>query len=609
MDSNLLALRDYAFNRHRGWKLRSQQSDLILRGEWATTWPDLSLSYKDPLVENVYAEALYDKAASAASVSPQVEVAPTRGTREDDAEKVAQKRRRAFRTFMLTATDYQVQWAMDWLQHGAMYAMPWSDQGDSYPYAVRFDPRWAFPLAHNARGDLTSVFFLRYRPFLEIVRDYGEDNPAIQRLRVEREAARRGEPPHVEEIWYVDQTHWGMAVVATETPTPDMYRYVDPLKQPTGGTMAEWVVPKQEHGLSRCPVVEKRRLTGDGEYRGALDEMIPNLKVAQNTMARILEMLDIQTAVPVGLDNVANPQDFKPGGILRGTGEGKLEIVIPQFPQNFEAHAVKAAEVDAARNVGAYPQQRSGEHGASIASGKAAGAVMGAFNVQLAWNQRDLAVFYRNLMSVMAEYDEKWCPGMKDITGWDEGEIYSDKYNPATFWKGDYRNEITFNRVGLEEHNWLTRLAMYRQLGGLSQRSLMRKSGMVDNALAEEADIDLEAIKQGFFTIIQQQALQGNGDPLYRYAQKIDSDGVTVRQAIFETIREMRLVSAEGRPAPGSPTQGNAGQAIQMERSLDAGGIPGRAEGLPAPRVGGALAGMLPPGMGRAMADSSPEGR
>jgi hypothetical protein len=333
------------------------------------------------------------------------------------------------------------------------------------------------------------------------------------------------------------------------------------------------------------------------------------MKVAQNLMARVIEMLDIQTATPIGLDNVANPDQFKPGGILRGTGEGDLKIVIPQWPANFEAMAHVDKAIDAARNVGAYPQQRSGEHGASIASGKASQAVMGAFNVQLAWNQRDLASFYRNVLNVMAEFDEKWCPGVKDITGWDEGEIYSDTYNPESFWKGDYRCEITFNRVGLEEHNWMTRLGLFKNMNGLSSRSLMRKSGMIDNPLAEEAEMDLEKVKDAFFTLVGQQALQGNGDPLYKYAMKIDGDKMSPRQAMWATIKEMRLVTAEGRPVPGQGAGVNPGQAMLAEKSLDAGGMPGSAAGLPPPRVGGALAGMLPPGMGRALADIAPAGR
>lgn len=607
-DRELIALREYGFNTHRGWKTRSRLSDQILQGDWQTVFPDMSVSHKEPLVENVYTEALYDKAASAASVTPQVEVAPVRGTREDRAESQAQKRRRAFRTFLLTVTDEQVGWAMDWLQHGAMFGMPWKLWRDPegqgrYPFGVRLDPRWAFPLSHNSRGDLTQAFFLRYQPLHELERDYGFDNDALGRLRAWSKGKGRQEVRTVETIWYVDETSWGMAVVASPNPTPDMWRYTDPLGFSAGDMFSDWVIPKHPHRLSRCPIVEKRRLTADGEYRGALDDMIPNLRVAQNIMARLMDMIDIQTGVPIGLDNVSNPEDFVPGGILRGTGEGDMRIIIPQFPVNFEAITHARGEIDAARNVGAYPQQRSGEHGASIASGKAAGAVMGAFNVQLAWNQRDLAVFYRDLLSRMAEFDEVWCPGRKEITGWDEGELYSDSYDPASFWKQDYRNEITFNRVGLEEHNFITRLGLFKQMGAISARTMMRKSGLIDNPLQEEREQDLEKVKEAFFGLVAQQALLGNADPLYRYAQKIDADNATTRQAVFDTIREMRLVAADGgvQPPGGPPGGGRADSAMLMERSLDAGGVPGSAEGLPPPRVGGALAGMLPPGMGRAL--------
>lgn len=605
VDRQLIELREYAFRSHQGWKTRTRLSDQILQGDWFTAWPDLTAEYREPLVEDVYTEALYDKAATAASVSPQVEVAPTRGTRADRAEMGAQKRRRVFKTLLLTIMEQQVQWAMDWLQTGAMYGMPWKNwrDEDPYPYGMRLDPRWAYPLAHDSSGRLTQIFFMRYRPMTEMVHDYGVSNEALRNLKAWKMAkgGRTDQPHTIEEIWYVDETRWGLAAVAGEHPTPDMFRYTDPRHQ-TGEMFAEWIIPLHEHGMKHCPVVEKRRLTADGEYRGALDPMIPNLRVAQNIMARLMEMVDLQTGVPIGLDNVANPENFVPGGILQGNGEGEMRIIIPQFPVNFEAITHARGQIDAARNVAHYPQQRSGEHGASIASGKAAGAVMGGFNTQLAWNQRDLAIFYRDMLSTLAEFDEKWCPGTKDITGWDEGEFYSESYDPAKFWKGDYRNEISFTRVGLEEHQMMTRLGLMKNLGAMSNRTLMRKSGMVDNVLAEEREMDLDQVKAAFFALVQQQALQGNADPLFRYSQKVDDDK-SPREAMWETIQEMRLVTPENERQGGTPGPDRSplDAAQRAESALDAGGIPGRAEGLPPPRVGGALAGLLPAGAGRAL--------
>jgi len=61
----LRSLREEALFDHRDWKRRSWTSDLIARNEWSTVWDDLSTEASEALVENVYVEALEDKAASA----------------------------------------------------------------------------------------------------------------------------------------------------------------------------------------------------------------------------------------------------------------------------------------------------------------------------------------------------------------------------------------------------------------------------------------------------------------------------------------------------------------------------------------------------------------
>jgi len=605
---DLLDLRQYGFRAHHGWKVRLRTADHITRGQWWREWPDDTMDRHEPLVENVYNEALYDKAATAGGIKPSVEVAPVRGTRSDRGETSAQKRRRAFNSFLRDSNieDKQVAWVMDWLQAGTMVGMPWKDwrHGSSHPYIIRIDPRHHYPLSHDSRDLLTSAFNLRYRKVFELRRDYGIDNEALRNLSGWAKMKNFDEPHTVEEIFYADDKMWGLAVVATERPTPDMFRYVDPLHQSTGAPFVDWLVPLHPHGLEGCPITEKRRRTADGEYRGALDDMIPTMRVANNLMARMLEMVDFQTGAPIGLDNVANPEDFVPGGLLRGTGEGDLRIVIPNFPVNFEAMQHARGAIDAARNVGRYPQQRAGDPGASVVSAAGIAQSIGAFNSELAWSQRDLGLFYRWLLERTANFDQVWCGGVrKEINGWDEGEMYTDTYDAGSFWKDDFRVEVIFERVGLEEHQHLTRLALMKNMGGISTRTLIRKSGMVENYLAEERDRDIEAVAMGLIGIINQQAMQGNPQPLVTFLDKMDDDSKSNREAIIETAREMGLIDTEGQVRGGTPgpEPNPLDAALRPGPSLEAGGIPGQAEGLPPARVGGALAGLLPPGAPRAL--------
>lgn len=72
----LAELREWATLHHRDWKRRSWTTDLIARNEWSVVWDDLTVAQEEPLVENIFLEALEDKAAQAASLMPRILVSP-----------------------------------------------------------------------------------------------------------------------------------------------------------------------------------------------------------------------------------------------------------------------------------------------------------------------------------------------------------------------------------------------------------------------------------------------------------------------------------------------------------------------------------------------------
>jgi len=607
--NELVHIRTDALNRHRQWKQRSLTSDLIVQGRWQAIWPDLTVEENEPTVENIYIEALEDKAAAAGAGIPFVDVAPTRGTREDRAERVAQQRRRAFISFMRDSDLYgeQVQWYMDWLQHGAMFGMPWTLPDEPwYPFAIRLDPRFVYPIAHDSRGRLSAALFIRNRTAADIASDFPNNETVNRRIPKWRE-----ENLDLEEIWYLDKNEWGVAISTAGTDGMGSFRYVSPTqKEPSLNPSAEWIIEPHPHRLSHCPLVERRKVTGDGEYRGALDPMIPQLKHAHNLMSQLLLDVSRNVFAPILVDGVENPEDIGPEAILLGDGTGASRIEYPRPPMNFEAMQQVAAQIVAARNVGAFPQQRSGDFGASIASAKGVSAVMGQYNTQQAWAQRDLSVFYSELLSRLAEYDEQWCGGYrKEIRGYDEGEMFTDKYDPAKFWKGDYRVHVGFHGEGLDKQAHTTYLAMIRNMGGMSMRSFMRLSGAVDNPLQEEREQALEQRDMAFMSFVMQQAQAGNMEPLRRFSELVDGDTETARSAISKVIAEMFAVPTEGPAAgmPGMGGTGNPGDVVEAARSLASGGIPGNAEGQ-RPLIGGDLAGLLPAGLGRAAAEQAPGG-
>jgi hypothetical protein len=608
---DLRAIREEALFLHRDWKRRSWTSDLIARNEWSTLWDDLTTEASEALVENIYTEALEDKAASAATLIPQVIVAPSPGTRSDRAEMTAQRKRRAFLSYAYRSNLAQlmVRWYLDWYQHGAAYGLPWCDFNATprYPYYMRLDPRQAYPMAHDSKGNLTAVLFSRVRRWEDLRQEYGTEHPTINRIEGARASRHVPPPVQVEEIWYFDTEHWAVAAYDDDIPEfAGQFRYVTPIRQQRlrTGPQADWLIPPEDHRLDGCPAVEARRETPDGEYRGALDVMMPNLRVAHNLMARILEDTEQHIYAPVVMQNIENPEDYGPGAILLGTGDGDAKVTFARPPVNFEGLQHIQQSLDAARNVGRYPQQRRGDFGASIASAKGVTAVMGAYNTELAWAQRDVAYLIQRINGRCANFDEKWCPGSKQLDGFDEGEVFTDRYDPATLFRGDYRNMVTFGgSLGLDQQQHILMLASMKNMEGMARRTFMAKSGLVDNALREERDMALEQISDAFFAFALQQANQGNVDPLQKIAARIDDDSTTVRAAVMDTIAEVYAVPAGGQAGPqgGSPMD-----LVRMARSLSAGGVPGSAEGMPA--IPSGLERMLPPNLARIGTEMMPGG-
>jgi hypothetical protein len=617
--NELRDMREWGLLEHQTWKARITLSDAIAAGEWSILWPDQTIETSEPLVENVYTQAIEDKMAAAGTILPRLFVFPTRGTRNDRAETNAQARRRVFASYWERSGLRRSLkgYYLDWLHTGAVYTVPealfWDRTGrplptnERFPYLMRLDARQAYPLTHDSLGNLTSVIFSRRRRLADLQREYGENHPSLERLA--RARLTRGQNPStiLEELWYYDDSTWAVAFADAEPAmsTTDLWRRVGT----TGGAVMDWAVPPEKHRLPACPVTEAKRLTHDGAYRGALEDTIPQLKTANNFMARILEDLNANIFAPALLDNVANPEEYAPGAVLVGTGEGAAKIERDRPPVNFEALNVVRDLIEQARRQGFEPQQRAGDAGASIVSAKGVVALAGTFNAELAWSQTDIEALLQRSNSMTAAYDEAWCYGTKTIDGVEGGREFSETYDPARLFKGDYRNHVTYgDRTGLDEQNHLVRLATAKQLGGMSQRTFMERAGIVEDVLQEERDMAIENLTKLFFDgVLPQQIAAGDLDALRKFVGKIDTDKMTTREAVIETINEM-LAPAPG-PLGGVPGGGGPegpADVTMMARSLASGGIPGNAAGLPMP--GPQLQRALPAPVARTVSEAAPGG-
>ena len=95
----LEGVRKAALWRHRGWKDLITLADFIASDQWEIAWDDGNVDASEPLVENLYSQALEDKVMTAGATLPNLFVAPTRGTRKDRGEENAQLRRRVMLSY------------------------------------------------------------------------------------------------------------------------------------------------------------------------------------------------------------------------------------------------------------------------------------------------------------------------------------------------------------------------------------------------------------------------------------------------------------------------------------------------------------------------------
>lgn len=608
--ADLPQVHQWAIDRHRDWKQRSTITDAVATGKWAKLWKAVAPGADDPLIENVYLEALEDKAASAASLQPSIHVAASLGTRNDRAEKEAAKKRKVFVSYSQRSDMEKLaeQLYLDWFQHGAMFVVPWTVWSDKvrFPFFIRQDARHAFPLAHDSQGKLSAIMFVKQRRMVDIEQEWGADNPAVRAMNSARNGIHGRDPSEtVEEVWYYDSDRWGVAVYDGSI-TPDRngtWRYRDPGIPSAGGGTAFWVAELEDHGLGRCPVRERKRSSVDGEYRGALDSVVPQLKIAHQLMDAVLDDVAQQIGAPVILNNIVNPEDFGPNAVLEGDGNGAASAEALRMPVNFEANQHITNLIEQSRRLAKHPQQRSGEAGASIVSAKGSNALMGSFNAEMAQAQRDYAKLFEEILSVTAAFDVAYCDTRKQIMGFDDGEAFSDTYTPSTVFKNDdYRVRVSFGGgLGMEMQSYNVQLATMRNMDSMSKRRFMQMTNLIENPLNEEREIALENIADGFLAHVMEQAASGNMQPLWTLAQNIDGDKYTAREAIFKSIQESLAVPAGGGGTPGP--EAGPGDPLLQNRSMMSGGIPGMAEGQPGPpSIGAELRQLLPSRVARAEA-------
>ncbi len=547
--------RHHALVANQNSKQRMTRSGRVLRGEWHAVWPDLSVTETEPSVENIYLEAAEDKSATAASIPPNFDVPPRRGTRNDRAEREAQLSRRVFVTLAQNSRLDSLLLGLysDWFVFGLQGAIAWKDWNDpqGMPFLEAIEPRHLYPLSWTPRGELAEGLVIRRRRWADLVREYGPGNPGLLTI-----GARGQVETYYEEIWWATPTGWAIAVGFESGVSSGDFNYRNPNQTGYNNMAVAWLREPSLHKMNGCPIIASRAFSPDREIRGKLDPMLPPLKMAHGLNLEVWTNVKRNIHAPVLIQNVENPDEWGPDAIMEGVrGPDDAVIAYPRPPVDFAAFAQVAEQLTAARNAGHYPQQRGGEPGASIASGQAVTQLQGGFNSQQSWAQGDMARFLTDCFGRLASLDEQWTVGERQIDGFDAGEAYSDKYTPSEFWKGDYRVHVSFHALGVDSHTNLLNMGAAHRLGWLPKRDAMLRSGLVANPLAAERDISLDAGVQTFEQLIVPALVQsGQMEPWLEYIDLIDSDKETPRSAMVKVLKQQAEQTAEA-PGQAPPPQ------------------------------------------------------
>ena len=619
---SISAARDEAIQTFMPWKTDIQMVDRISAGDWDIMWPDRSKEHSKPHIENIYNQALEDKMAAAGGTLPSLFVAPRQGTRSDRAESQAQRRRRVMHSYWERSNlDRELKaYARDWLHAGASYMMPWLNWKhpdgsmtmpyERYPFLLRVDPRQAYPLGHAPNGELATCLIIRTRRVADIAAEWGDNHPAVEatvRWQALRKASGKGHLGWVEEIYWYDQTQWAVAIMDSNMP-PLMQQNSTWVPNPQFGTpLREWLVEPEHHMLFGCPVTESKRIpteSNDG-YRGALIDIVPVLETAQHFRAYILDDLVNNIYAPVVLDNVEDYDQYGPGAVLQGTGDGEARILRDRTPTNFEGENIVGNLLEGIRRDAFEPPQRSGTFGASIASAKGVNAVQGTWNAELAWQQTDISWMLRRSTSMAACLDEKWAPGDKSLSGWEDGNrAYHETYDSAKVFAGDYQCMVSYgDRTGLDQQNHMVFVATAKQLNLITDRDATQRLFPDQDVLQMERDMAIEKMVKLFIDGVLPQQIQG-GD-LSGFAamiEALDDDKVSVRAAAMKVARDLGMIPpADGSGVPPGPAPA-PDDPMAMLGAAAAGGIPGSSPNLPMP--GGDLRRALPSGVQRRLQEA-----
>lgn len=556
--------RDWLVDMHRAHKDRLETITNVVNGQWYTEWPDLTETPEAPTVANQVELGVAHWSAIGGAILPSIKVPVNKAADRRKEKAAARKRQRRVMELWESSNMSELAslWWGDYAGAGSAFLGAWvnfeeKDPAKRNPYAIRFDPRHCYPLK-DQNGNVTEMLVARRISKGEVAARHPEWAGVFKNTDDEK----------IEEwFWYSKDRV--------------LYQLVD-ISAEGRKTNRNITLVDKEWDLGFVPVHEVVLPTFDGQRRGLFDQSIHILRTMQRLMIMTIMSTEENAFPAIASYDVVNPEDFGPGADIRyRSPEGKIDRLGPA--SHFDVKDLVARLGEEAAKQSIYPQQLSGEPGASIVSSRGIKASMGALDARLAVAHKQFEVGFGKLSGFLLAMDEVFCYGDKTIVGDLRDTSPAEDYNPVKDVAGSWVVSTTYGiGAGSDPANVEMRLNMNLTSQLISRETARNQLPFLEDPDAEPVLIFREAM-QGALTagII---AMSQGGDPaMAAEALKLmQSDDIDFDALLSELVEKVLM-------AP--PEEASPEDVVQGAESLARGGIPGQAE--QGPPAGGGMG--LPP--------------
>lgn len=554
--------RDWFVNVHGAHKDQIRTTTDIVNGNWYVVWPDLTRTPEAPTVANLVEMGINHWSSIGGAMLPTIKVPVPVALDSSDGRRGARKRERRLRELWNKSLANEIS-ALLWGDYaGAGSAMlgVWTDFSEPNPakrnpYLLRFDPRFSYPLKDDT-GNVVELLVAWRISRGELKAKYPDYAGRFTHSK---------DSDLEEWFWYTNERFLHCVVdVGKSSPK----------------TRPGVVLASEENKLGFIPAFESVRPTFDGKRRGIFDQTLHILKTMHRLMTLTIYSTE-ESAFPAIYEyDTINPGDFAPGAIIRGrSAESKFDRIAPT--QHFDVKDLIARLGEEGKMQSTWPQQLSGEPGASINSARGIAASMGALDARLNLAHKQFETLFGKVSSFLLAFDETYCAGIKTIYGDSRDRKKAESFDTARDIGGAWDVVCTYG-IGAGSDPSAKEMRLMAMLGAglLSMTTAREQVDFLDDPQLEPLRLMQEAAQGGVLAGALMQAQQGDPTLAAKLFELLQTEDVDANEVMEKLVAE---ILTPQQPPAASPMTGpqDPMAALQGAESLARGGVPGSAEQAP----------------------------